>query len=655
MGLVDAVVDATPGRDLLEVVMEIGARGVGTREGRGGPSWSGPVRALGRYPFHLAYLAWMEHRVSEGAPRGVRALHLAVQAVRLAVDHVDDFDRGVVAEEALFRRCLAERPCAAMQHLLRAADRALREGETRRAAIATLPFRRAVVLGAGAVGSSLAFLLIQYGLQVVLVEPCPSRQRRVLAHIRAAIFSAVRAKLYPSLAGARSLLSRLSVVCSEYHDLSEIFSDADIVFECITGSLGGKREVFSYLGRVCTPACVLVAGSGTIDVSSLASAASHPERVLGMHFYPPANESPVVEISRLPCTDSIPLHRVLALSDRLNKYVVLTHSGGGSHLGMLLLLAGLYQAYAMLEDGCFPHDVDGVLKKHFNFRFGIFEVEDMIGLDVMAMARANLPPRRLPVRKVFDVADKLVECDLVGRKRGEGWYRYKGKMASYFERSDSHGDSYGEGPAHPKDGIVDDEAIAASLVSVNTGSITAAARGSRSGNAADEVVLPFRPNSMTSTSVWNPIEWRLSNLLPGGEWQTLLATHSMSTVHNRSVEKRILSISKCKGFQRRYVTEEEIIDRVLLVMINEAARLLGEGIVESTGDVDCVSVYALGFPGWKGGLLYYADEVLGIDKILKRMNIMRLALGKDVFPEPCEVLLEMQKQKLSFARRFNGL
>ncbi|CCW63666.1 unnamed protein product [Phytomonas sp. EM1] len=371
-----------------------------------------------------------------------------------------------------------------------------------------------------------------------------------------------------------------------------------------------------------------------------------------MHFYPPANESPLVEIARLPCTDDAALHRVIALSDRLHKHVVLTRSDDGGHLGTLLLLVALYQANAMLEDGCFPHEVDGVLKKKFNFQVGIFELEDFIGLDVMAAARANLPAGRLPARRVFNVADDLVAADLVGRKRGEGWYRYKGKMASSPQS--------GGGDPHPAstdpDGDVDDEekALAASLVRVNIGSIPAAARGGRSDDAPDNVALPFKPKRMSSTSAWNPIEWHLSNLLPGGEWQTLLATHSMSTVHNRGVEKRILSMSRRKGFQRRYISEEEIIDRILLPMINEAARWLGEGMVECASDVDCVSVYVLGFPGWKGGLLYYADEVLGIDKILERMKIMRLALGKDVFPEPCAVLLEMKQQKLSFARRFNG-
>ena len=74
------------------------------------------------------------------------------------------------------------------------------------------------------------------------------------------------------------------------------------------------------------------------------------------------------------------------------------------------------------------------------------------------------------------------------------------------------------------------------------------------------------------------------------------------------------------------ISNEEIVDRLMLVMVNEAARCVDEGIVENAGQLDLAMIMGTGFPAWQGGLCRWADS-LGIDVIVKRLNELHKKVG----------------------------
>jgi len=80
------------------------------------------------------------------------------------------------------------------------------------------------------------------------------------------------------------------------------------------------------------------------------------------------------------------------------------------------------------------------------------------------------------------------------------------------------------------------------------------------------------------------------------------------------------------GIQRRSISDEEILQRCLYPLINEAIQILDEGIAYRSGDCDLIWVYGYGFPAWRGGPLWYAEEI-GLDKLLAVMNRYRKDLG----------------------------
>jgi len=106
--------------------------------------------------------------------------------------------------------------------------------------------------------------------------------------------------------------------------------------------------------------------------------------------------------------------------------------------------------------------------------------------------------------------------------------------------------------------------------------------------------------------------------------------------------------SKAEGIQRRPIDDREIEDRLILPMINEGAKLLEEGIAARPSDIDVAWQYGFGWPSWKGGPMYHADQ-LGLDVVLSRLNSLHQTFG-DRFA-PSGLLREMAGAKQSFTGR----
>lgn len=537
--------------------------------------------------------AWMRHKISENVSSHLRSPYWCLDAVQSAVEHIDDFSKGVLAEQQLLQRCLQEPTCQGTQHAMKASERTLQLWEMRHSLPPSQYFRHVAVLGAGTMGTSIAYLLLQNGLRVTLVEIDTARRAALLTNLREELTVAVERERLLTPAQAQELQSRIAIVGSYTDPFPAVLSTVDLVLECVPESIEIKKNVFMHLDNICSRNCVFATCSSAMDVNKLASMTRRPQLVLGLNLYPPANETLMAEVTRGALTEERVVRRILGLADHLRKHVIISQGATG-HIGTRLLLAGLYQGYAMLEDGSFPYDIDKALKRNFHFFLGIFEIEDLIGLDAMAMARSVLV-EVLPSRPVYDVVDDLVRDGLYGRKRGEGWYRYK---------ETSRDTSANRGAAFP-----------------------------------------------VASAALNPFTWRNSPLVARGSHIMTLSLENMKPSHSGNVEHRVLQNSSRKSIMRRDMSEQEMVERVVLSMINEAAKLLETGVASCASDVDCLSVNGFGFPAWKGGLLYYADNILGIDKVINRLHTYHRSLA-DAFPPVCGTLMRMQKNGLRFSEAF---
>lgn len=109
----------------------------------------------------------------------------------------------------------------------------------------------------------------------------------------------------------------------------------------------------------------------------------------------------------------------------------------------------------------------------------------------------------------------------------------------------------------------------------------------------------------------------------------------------------IEQVARQAGIERGTVQAEEIVDRCLFALVNEGARLLGEGIALRAVDIDIVYLNGYGFPAWRGGPMFYADTV-GLEKVLGRVREFEARHGSDLW-SPAPLLEQLASDGNTFA------
>jgi 3-hydroxyacyl-CoA dehydrogenase len=100
-------------------------------------------------------------------------------------------------------------------------------------------------------------------------------------------------------------------------------------------------------------------------------------------------------------------------------------------------------------------------------------------------------------------------------------------------------------------------------------------------------------------------------------------------------------ISSENGFTRREISDEEIVDRCILALINEGADILSEGVSQRAADIDVVYINGYGFPIWRGGPMHHANA-MGLDVVIEKLEKYKEITGSDVY-KPSEMLVKLAK------------
>ena len=156
--------------------------------------------------------------------------------------------------------------------------------------------------------------------------------------------------------------------------------DADLVVEAVFESMSVKKQVFAELDSAVKPGTILATNTSTLDIDELAAATSRPEKVLGLHFFAPANIMQLVEVVRGAKTGAAALTTAMALAKKLRKKGVLSGNAFG-FIGNRMLFDYVREASFLLEEGATPAQVDAAIKE-FGFPMGPFAMSDLSGVDM---------------------------------------------------------------------------------------------------------------------------------------------------------------------------------------------------------------------------------------------------------------------------------
>ncbi len=326
-----------------------------------------------------------------------------------------DFASGLSLEAEAFGGLRASPQARAMRHVFFAERAVAKVPELSRASARAVTHLG--VVGGGTMGAGIAAAGLLAGLRVHLVErddaALAAGRERVEAILRDA---ANRGKLSAE-SHADIGAGRFSATAAP-----EPLRDADLIVEAVFESMDAKRDVFAILDRLAKPGAILATNTSYLDVAAIAAATSRPADVIGLHFFSPAHVMRLLEIVVPPAASAQAVATGFAFGRALGKIAVRAGNAEG-FIGNRILSAYRKAADAMVEDGASPWEVDAAVRA-FGFPLGLFEMQDLAGLDIGWATRKRLAATRDPAERYARVSDRICERGRFGRKSGRGYYVY---------------------------------------------------------------------------------------------------------------------------------------------------------------------------------------------------------------------------------------
>ena len=477
-----------------------------------------------------------------------------IACVEAAINE-DNFDDGMKKEADYFLECLLHPQREAMIHIF-FGERAASKISDVPKDTPLLPINSAGVVGSGTMGGGIAMNFANSGVPVFVLDQDEKNLKRGMSVIERNYQMMVdRGRMLPE---QKDAVMNLITPTLRYEDLSEV----DIAVEAVYENLALKKEIFKSLDMHINDNAILASNTSGLDIDAIASVTNRPEKVVGTHFFSPANIMRLLEVVKGEVSSNETMATVMSIGKRMGKAAVVSLNAPG-FIGNRMLFGYTYQANMLLLEGALPNQVDNALES-FGMSMGPFRMMDLVGLDLGWRAR-KLAELDTPLAN--KISDALCELERFGQKNGKGFYNYS--------------------------------------------------EGSRAPNPAPE---------------------------------------------NQDIYE---SISNQNNIVRREISDQEIIDRCILALVNEGAQILAEGVAQRSGDMDIVYINGYGFPIWRGGPMFYANK-LGLDKVIKKLNefsamdhnfwkpaplLEKLAAEGQFFGEAPEI--EKRDKKLSFKQSKN--
>jgi 3-hydroxyacyl-CoA dehydrogenase len=333
--------------------------------------------------------------------RGFLAPEYNVQCIEAAANL--PFDEGIQVERKLFMELMAG-PQSGAQRYYFFAERAANKIPDIPKDTPLIDIQKAGVLGAGTMGGGIAMNFANVGIPVVIVERDQDALDRGLGVVR---------KNYDRSRSttAEQVEQRMSLISGSTSKSD--FADCDIVIEAVFEDMDLKKSIFRELDEICKPDALLASNTSALDINEIATATSRPERVIGMHFFSPANVMKLLEVVRGDTSSKSVVATAMAVGKRVGKVATLVGVCHG-FVGNRMLFQRRIEADQLVLEGATPAQIDRVLYE-FGFPMGPFAMSDLAGLDIGWKAETSTSST---------IRELMCESGRRGQKNGRGYYTY---------------------------------------------------------------------------------------------------------------------------------------------------------------------------------------------------------------------------------------
>lgn len=282
-----------------------------------------------------------------------------------------------------------------------------------------MEIKRIAVIGGGTMGNGIAHVFAQNGFDVFLTEMSEELFSKAIMTISTNLDRQVKKDIIKE-DDKTATLKRINKVIG----IQNVPIDIDLVIEAIYENKDAKLLLFKELNNRLNPNCIYASNTSSISITELSNAVN-PANFIGMHFMNPVPVMKLVEIIRGYSTSDATFNTIKELTLKINKEPVEVFDYPGFISNRILMPMINEAIYAFMEGVASKDAIDTVMKLGMAHPMGPLTLADFIGLDVcLAIMEVLYTGFNDPKYRPCPLLKKMVAAKKLGRKTGEGFYKY---------------------------------------------------------------------------------------------------------------------------------------------------------------------------------------------------------------------------------------
>ncbi|RJR18558.1 MAG: 3-hydroxyacyl-CoA dehydrogenase [Desulfobacteraceae bacterium] len=348
--------------------------------------------------------------------KGYIAPFKAIEAVEKGLGY--DIDADIEREVELFSECAVSDVAKNLIGIFLNSRSAGRLPRTK--GLEPAKIKKVAMLGGGVMGSGIVNLLISNGFSTVLWDINGAAIERAVKAVRKTFAYPIKKKKMTEEGLENMLKERLMTTTS----LSDA-KDVDLVIEAVLEDMEVKQKIWKELEGICSPATIFGTNTSALPISDMAQVLSDPGRMIGLHFFNPADRMQLLEIICAKHTSDQTLATSVAFARSIKKIPIVVNDGPGFYVSRQLggLMGG---SIYLVADG-----VDGAAIEEamvdFGMPMGPATLADLTGIDINYHVGKTFEKRLGERWKVHPLTEVIYKTGCYGRKTGSGYFDYSGE------------------------------------------------------------------------------------------------------------------------------------------------------------------------------------------------------------------------------------
>lgn len=283
-------------------------------------------------------------------------------------------------------------------------------------------FKKVGVLGAGMMGSAIAYCSALSGIETLLKDVSEESAAKGKAYSEKLLQKRV-SKGKMTKEKAEEVLNRIKATGT-----AADLKNCDLIIEAVFENRELKAAVTKEAEAQMDPSGVFASNTSTLPISGLAAASVRPENFIGLHFFSPADKMPLVEIIVGEKTNDETLARAFDFVKAIKKTPIVVNDSRGFYTSRVFATYVL-EGIALLQEGCPPRAVE-MAGLQAGMPVGPLALTDEVSLSLIAHIREQTAEdlkaegKTIPQNHAYEVVEKMLAMNRAGKAAGAGFYEY---------------------------------------------------------------------------------------------------------------------------------------------------------------------------------------------------------------------------------------